>query len=424
MSVHYGGRGPGHIARAQGNRTDWIFTSGGLDGRITFTRASSGTYFDSAGVMQTATTDVPRFNYEYNGTSWVAKGLLVEPTATNLLLRSREFDNASWTKVDTTITANAANGVDGAATMDLCTEGSAGTSFVRQTVTIVANSTNTFAIDLKRGNTDWYRLIMYEGVGTNYVQAWFNLATGAVGSVQNGGTGTGAAASIRNLGNGIYRCIVTGAVNNSATSIICTPISASADGSNTRVANATRYQDRAQLESGSVATSFIETTAATATRAADVASVTGSNFSSWFNPVEGTFVVEMDSVAPANTTLYYLLSVQNLTATERLYAFEYNGAWGATALTASATQFDLKPPGSYSPGVAAKIAFGYKTNDFAVSVNGSSPLTDLSGSVPVPDRLFIGSVSGSSSFLNGHIRRFTYYPTRLSDAQLATLSTL
>jgi hypothetical protein len=175
----------------------------------------------------------------------------------NLLVKAREFDNASWTKTDTTITAKAANGVDGTATMDLCTEGSATNALLAQSVTITANSTNTLAVDLKRGNHDWVCLTSFDnGSASNFIRGWFNLATGAKGSATNGGTASGATADIINLGNGIYRCILTGAINNSATAVRFATLSASADASITRVSGATRYQDRAQLESGSVTTNF------------------------------------------------------------------------------------------------------------------------------------------------------------------------
>jgi len=178
----------------------------------------------------------------------------------NLLVRSREFDNASWSKADTTITANASNGVGGTATMDLCTEGSAGSAQTYQAATITANATYTFAIDLKRGNHDWVMLAILEPSTGNVVYGWFNLATGVVGSTSNAGTASGAAIAIRNLGNGIYRCILTGAVNNSATTIRAQARSAAADSSLTTVNNATRYQDRAQLESGAVETAFQDVT--------------------------------------------------------------------------------------------------------------------------------------------------------------------
>lgn len=408
-----------------GNQTDWIFTSGSLDSRITFTRASSGTYFDSAGVMQTVTTDVPRFNYAYNGSSWVAKGLLIEPAATNLLLRSREFDHASWAKTDTTITADSINGVGGTATMDLCTEGSGGGALIVQNAVIAANSTNTFAIDLKRGNHDWVRLIFYETTtSSNNVSGYFNLATGAVGTVASGGTGSGATASIRNLGNGIYRCILTGAVNNSATAIQVRTHSTIADNNVTRVSGGTRYQDRAQLESGSVATSFIETTSATATRAADVASITGSNFSSWFNPVEGTFVFEGDISTSSYAAGHGMMDINGGSSANyiRLSRDNANGKLKTAVVTSSVLEANLVSAAAWG-GSAQKTAFAYKLNDVAASYGGATAVTDGAVALPSLDRMVLGQFQGSTVHLNGHIARITYYPTRLSDAQLVTLST-
>lgn len=396
-------------------------TTSTLDPRITFTRASSDTYFDSAGVMQTASTNVARFNYLYNGSAWEPAGLLVEPAATNLLLRSREFDNASWAKTDTTVTANAATGVGGTATMDLVTEGTVGSQLLAQTVTITANATYTFTMDLKRGSHDWVCITAFDdGSTANFIRGWFNLNTGAVGSATNGGTGSGAAVSITNLGNGIYRCALTGAVNNSVTSVRFCSLSATADASVTRINSSTRYQDRAQLEAGSVATSYIATAGSTATRAADVAVISGTAFSDWFNPLEGTFVWEGDTarILPAGL----LFAASDGTTSERIYASNtsFNGL---LVVDGGVTQANIAPTAP-SLNTTFKRAVAYKANDFAISHNGAAPGTDTSGTLPTVNRLHIGADQGSSSQLNGHIRRLTYYPTRLSDAQLATLSTL
>lgn len=394
-----------------------------LDPRITFTRAGSGTYFNSSGVMQTAGTNVPRLNHRYNGSTWEPVGLLIEGAATNLLLRSREFDNASWAKGDTTITANAANGVGGDATMDLCTEGTAGNASLRQTATIVANSTNTIAIDLKRGNHDWVVVTIYETAApTNTFRGWFNLNTGTVGSATNGGTASGATAAIRNLGNGIYRCILTGAVNNSATAVTCATFAASADASTTRVNNGERYQDRAQLEAGSVATSFILTEGSTQNRAADVAVITGSNFSSWFNPTEGTFVVECDSAAAPSSNVCPF-SVSDGTNSNRMHTNAFSTAsW--YVYTSGAAQASITTT-SPAADTVFKRAMAYKTDDFAISHNGASAVTDTSGAVPTGlNRLGLGNLNGSGSPLSGHIRSLRYFPQRLSDAQLVALSTL
>src|SRR5678816_4391057 len=63
-----------------------FMTPGTLDPRITFTRASTGTYFDSAGVMQTAALNAPR--WDYNPATLQLRGLLLEDTRTNNLRNS------------------------------------------------------------------------------------------------------------------------------------------------------------------------------------------------------------------------------------------------------------------------------------------------------------------------------------------------
>ncbi len=63
-----------------------FMTPGTLDPRITFTRASTGTYFDAAGVMQTATTNTPR--WDYDPVTHVLRGLLIEEARTNSIRNS------------------------------------------------------------------------------------------------------------------------------------------------------------------------------------------------------------------------------------------------------------------------------------------------------------------------------------------------
>lgn len=89
-------------------------------------RASVATYVDSAGVMQTAAVDEPRFTY--NPTTLEPEGLLVEGEATNQLIRSQEFDNASWGKTRCSVTANATTAPDGTLTADKLVEDTTATS--------------------------------------------------------------------------------------------------------------------------------------------------------------------------------------------------------------------------------------------------------------------------------------------------------
>src|SRR5690606_5381998 len=99
-----------------------IVNNGVLAPFVTFTRASEGTYFDSAGTQQTAAVNEPRVDYD--PLTLELRGLLVEEQRTNLLLRSQEFDNASWSKVSSSVSANAAVAPDGTLTADKIIVGS------------------------------------------------------------------------------------------------------------------------------------------------------------------------------------------------------------------------------------------------------------------------------------------------------------
>ena len=102
------GRPPGRVSMA--SRLVLDFTTGALPDGVSFTRAGSATYFDAAGVLQTALADVPRF--DHNPVSGALRGLLVEPSATNRLLNSGFAGGAAGTPgtAPTSWSFNASNG--------------------------------------------------------------------------------------------------------------------------------------------------------------------------------------------------------------------------------------------------------------------------------------------------------------------------
>jgi biotin carboxyl carrier protein len=127
-----------------------------------FTRSTTGTFIGSNGLLQTAAINVPRFSYDVEDLD-AAPAFLQESAATNKLLRSRDGTNAAWTKTDTS-TAQTQTGIDGSSNAaTLYTEGTAGTALVVQAGdTVSAGSTITYSEYLKRGNTDWVRLVVGE----------------------------------------------------------------------------------------------------------------------------------------------------------------------------------------------------------------------------------------------------------------------
>ena len=70
-----------------------------------------------------------------------------------------------------------------------------------------------------------------------------------------------------------------------------------------------------------------------------------------------------------------------------------------------------------------KLAFAYKQDDFALYINGVQVGFDISGSLPSNlSTIHLGHNNGSAQF-NDRIRAAALYPNRLSNAQLAALTT-
>lgn len=201
------------------------------------------------GRYYTSTTGPRAFPYTFtragNATHFDAQGRLVWAKA-NMFTYSDDLTNAIWTKNDTTISAAGETAPSGAAA-SLATEGTAGTALLQQQVTGQGvNSPYAYTVEVKRGNTDWMRIFI--GGGGNDVRAWFNLATGTMGTNSAAGVASlPKAAEIVDLGGGWYRCTVYAATINSS-SVVFLTVSAPSDNSNARVNNATRILGRQQLE--------------------------------------------------------------------------------------------------------------------------------------------------------------------------------
>jgi hypothetical protein len=174
---------------------------------VTFTRASSGTFVDSAGVIQTAATDAPRF--DHNPTTGESLGLLVEEQRTNLLLRSEEFDDASWTKnqlqaFGSGSIANAISSPSGSITADLITENTANSEHnALQGSVVTVNTAYTLSCFAKKGTRSILAMSPTSPGVANYYTL-FNLDTGAIVFNETGNTST-----ITALANGWYRCVLT-----------------------------------------------------------------------------------------------------------------------------------------------------------------------------------------------------------------------
>jgi len=352
--------------------------------------------------LLTAPINAPRF--DFNPTTGESLGLLIEQSSTNLQLYSQSFDNAYWNKTNATITTTANIAPDGTQTMQLYVPNNGATigsgTNLYKSVTLAAGSI-AISVYAKAKELTTFTLQDGSGNGGN-----FNLS--AV-TATNVGT---AVATITSVGNGVYRCVATIASAGANPYWFFYPSAGTANGYNGI------YIWGAQLEALAFPTSYIPTTSAQVTRASDNASMTGTNFSSWFNIAEGTIYSETSAYVLNGTNW----CISDGTSSNRILS-GFDATYNLFVSANGTTQAQITV-GSFTANTFGKVAGVYKTNDFAVSLNSSTVGTDTLGIIPSVNQLQIGGGAGnaSNSILNGRLKKFAYYPIRVTNAQLQALT--
>lgn len=368
-----------------------------------------------------ATTSAMFFGarFDHDPVTLAARGLLIEEARTNLLVHSEEFDNASWTKNNSTIVANSIVSLDGMTTTD---------KLVENTATAIHSVTSTFSVSASTRYTASCYVIAAERsavtlvlgpstfFGSGGVAATFNLANQTIVSITDNATAS-PSATITHVGGGVYR--VTLSATSNATSGTAQCHIQLFNGGHSYAGDGTSgiYIWGAQLEAGAFATSYIPTAAATVTRSADSASMTGTNFSSWYNQSEGTFVAGFTTPAVGSRAI---LAVDDNTANEQM-RLRTEGLDPFFRVVDGGVEQAAIDAGTVSAGTLQRFAAAYAANDFAACLNGGAVGTDASGTLPTVDRLRIGGDQEGSP-LNGHIRSIRYYNSRRPNAELQSMT--
>jgi len=248
-----------------------------------------------------------------------------------------------------------------------------------------------------------------------------NLLTGATGTPT--GTVAPTSFSVTAVGNGWWRVTMTVTATAAANFFGIYVANDLVNSSYAGTAGSGIYVWGAQLEAGAFATSYIPTVASTVTRSADVATMTGTNFSSWYNQTAGTFVASADVLAVAGTTI--AVDVRAGTGNQnQITLYQVGSAPVFTVTSGSVSQATIVPSGTAAANTVFKLAAAATVNDFAATFNAGTVGTDTSGVMPVAlDRCWFGSAAGTTSYLNGHIREIAYYNTRLPNTTLQALTT-
>jgi len=387
--------------------------SGAVDFDVT--RATTAYRTNASGILESVASGVPRLDYPVGGG---CPALLVEPAATNLALRSEEFDDIYWLKTGSTISANATPAPNGATTADKVVENAlVGEHGVARIAGMAASGTYTLSVFAKAAERT--RVAIGNSSAGNY--AIFDLSLGTVVQASQGTVTNGTISGI--LANGFYRvsCTITVA---SAASTSITLVSSGTTISYLGDGTSGLFVFGAQLETGSVATSYIPTVAATATRNADVISKTG--VSGFIGQTEGVVYAEVDIANPDKSTIRTILGIGDGTTANRFsIRRDTNGRIIVICVVGSSTAGFVQTGSGDQVGVF-KIAVAYAVNDLTMYINGSSVGTTTIASVPACSRIDLGKVegTGTTNQLNDRIRAAAIYPTRLTNSQLQSLTTL
>jgi hypothetical protein len=394
---------------------------------ITFTRASNATFFDANGALQTAANDTPRFDHD--PATGASRGLLIEESRTNSI-RNSQADGAtvgvigSGGVVPTNWIMSTPDGIarevvatgtiNGMNYVDLRWNGtrSGGSIGSIQLVPdalaqIVASSGQTWT-----GNM---RIAVVAGSLVGTTNPILSIQERTSGGTFLLGTSTSYTAS-----SNLNQITATRTLTDATTARVSTAFAATvANGSTVDI---TLRIAAPQLEQGAFPTSYIPTTTAAATRAADVATV--SPVSSFYSPTESTMVaefevrgalpsaryVQFDDETNSNRIVLGLTSggsVQNFTTVE-----------GSTSLSSSIAD-------TLVADTIYKIGAAFSANDAISARNGTVAGPDPTGSVPSGIvRLSLSGQPPTASTRQGlWLRKFAYWPRRLSNTLLEQLTT-
>jgi hypothetical protein len=396
----------------------------GASGDFNVTRATTATRVNASGLIEVVASGIPRLDYYTSGGTAGCPALLVEPSGSNSALQSQDF-TTTWSPTNVTVSANVTGTTDpfGTNLADLLTATASGSARVVQTFSFVSGTTYTYSCFAKAGSGFFGMTMENGGVASGVAVIW-NLSTGAFSVSGSVGSGyTLQAHNIENYGNGWYRCsmrvllgsTVAGNIRvNTSNGTMSSAIVQSDNGNTVNVFGA-------QIETGSVATSYIPTTTTSATRNADVINLSGA-VSGCIGQTEGTIYAEFE--IRSDTTTRRLFALSDGTQANRVFLYYTSNALRAQIQGTSISLGD--PAAGYH-----KVAFAYQQSGVSgtlfASLDGGAVVSGTSAAFPASlTDINIGKIettATSSSFWNARIRAVALYTTRLTNDQLQALTT-
>jgi hypothetical protein len=390
---------------------------------ITFTRASTGTFFDSTGTLQSAAIDAPRL--DYNPSTLAAQGLLIEESRTNSIRNNTMVGAVAGTPG--TLPTNWAIAGSGLGTLTQTVVGTGTSNGITYIDVKFSGTTSTTGFNIAFETATQIAALS----GQTWTQsAFFALVGGSITNINNlrfqtEGRDSGGA-TVESFAGSDAKSTLTASLQRlsfsatlaSASTAYVRPVFSVNFASGVAI-DITLRIGLPQLEQGAFATSVIPTTTTALTRADDVASV--NTLSPWFNASAGTIYVE--SVLAGDAVNKDAISIDDGTSNNTIQIRWSSGALAQAAVTVGGVnQASIAPAGYSTVGTVYKRAFAFAVNDFQQVINGTSVGIDTSGSLPTVTTMRLSSVA-SLGQMCGYFRRMTFYPRRMAQAEMITITT-
>ena len=378
------------------------------------------------------TTDrlnVPRLTYQNGGGG--CPSLLLEKQSTNINTYSEDFSNVDYTKINTTITSNQTTSPDGTTNADKFSDNSTNDYHIvyPSTLSITASRVTT-SVYLKNNDIQFCAFQLATSIGGTYDTRFTliaDLVNGTITDTEQVGT-PNAVYSIQNVGNGWYRLNIT-----------CDHVSGNVafvvGGSNSGTPSSftaalpvyvgtgkSLFVWGAQIEASSYPTSYIPTTSSSATRVADACFKTG--ISSLIGQSQGTIFAEIVRTQSTATDSFWINISDNSSNNWIFMGMEQT--FGRFYVKASSTTIVDEYP-AISLG-RHKLAIGYQSGSIVGYVDGvqvftSSATFTLNSLTGINIGYSGASITGAVN-TSGQVNQAILFPTRLTNAELASLTTL
>jgi len=409
-------------------------TSGGVvlgaSGDFNVTRSTTATRVNASGLIEVVASGIPRLDYPLGGG---CPALLVEPSGSNLVVQSQNWLASGWrsdaTANVTTVSATTGT-LDplGTNTANAISPTSGSTSHLKvgsdAAISFTSGTVYTASAFFKQGVGNAGRYIQIAWPATRFAAntfANFDLQLGTVALV----TGSTVTAGIENYGNGWYRCRCTNTCISTGTGANGISIALIETSGATRLPTFTGtttdilYGWGAQTETGSIATSYIPTTTTSATRNADVITLSGA-VSGCIGQTEGTIYLETNALVSGSSDLFCFARALTNTvsisknSSNRIQATVYTSGLALNIAASGTVSGNLKIAVAYKTGESALYINGVQIGTSAIAFSFTAALTQININ---PTGFFEG-------IGNQRISAPALYTTRLTNDQLAALTTL